>query len=70
MARHKDGILIAICVAAGLAMVSLHGQHPSIGPMGWANASGRTVGIGFMAHMVELEFRRVVAAVGTVITIR
>ncbi len=69
MTRHRDGILIAVCVALGLALVSVHGQHPSFGPMGWANAGGRTVSVGFMAHMIELEFRRVVAAVGTVLTI-
>lgn len=70
MTRHRDGLLIAVCVAVGLALVSAHGHHPSIGPMGWAGAGGRTVSASFMAHMIELEFRRVVAAVGTVITIR
>lgn len=70
MTRHRDGILIAVCVVVGLALISAHGQHPSFGPMGWANAGGRSVSVGFMAHMIELQFRRVVAAVGTVITIR
>ena len=70
MMRHHNGILIAVCVVAGLALVSVHGQHPSFGPMGWANAGGRTVSGGFMAHMIELEFRRVVSAAGTAVTIR
>lgn len=70
MARHRDGLLITVCVVVGLALASVHGHHPSIGPMGWANAGGRTVSVGFMALMIELQFRRVVAAVGTAITIR
>jgi hypothetical protein len=70
MMKYRDGILIAACVVMGLALVSLHGQHPSFGPMGWASAGGRTVSVGFMAHMIEIQFRRVVAVVGTVITIR
>jgi len=70
MTKHQNGIMIAVGVVAGLALVSVHGQHPSFGPMGWAGAGGRTVSVGFMAHMIELEFRRVVAAVGTAITIR
>lgn len=70
MMRHRDGILITVCVVLGLALISFHGQHPSFGPMGWASAGGRTVSVGFVAHMIEIQFRRVVAAVGTVITIR
>lgn len=70
MIRHRDGLLIAVCAVVGLALASLHGQHPSFGPMGWASAGGRTVSVGFMAHMIEIQFRRVVAVVGTVITIR
>jgi len=54
----------------GLALASVHGHHPNFGPMGWANVGGRTVSVGFMALMIELQFRRVVAAVGTAITIR
>ena len=67
MARHRDAILIAACVIVGLALASVHGHHLNFGPMGWANAGGRTVSVGFMAHMIELQFRRVAAAVGTVI---
>jgi hypothetical protein len=70
MARHRDGLLITVCVVVGLALLSAHGHHPNFGPMGWANAGGRSVSIGFMAHMIEFQFRRIVAAVGTVITIR
>jgi hypothetical protein len=70
MTKHQDGLLIAVCVVVGLALVSVHGHHPNIGPMGWAGAGGRTVSVSFMAHMIELEVRRVVAAVGTVLTIR
>lgn len=70
MALHRDGVLMTVCVVVGLALLSAHGHHPSFGPMGWANAGGRTVSIGFMAHMIELQFRRIVAVVGTAITIR
>ncbi len=70
MARHRDGLLIVVCAVVGLALVSAHGHHPGFGPMGWANAGGRTVSVGFMAHMIELQFRHVIAAVGTVVTIR
>lgn len=71
MTRHRDQLVIAACVVMGLAFVSLHGQHhPSIGPMGWANAGGRSVSVGFMAQLIQLQFRQALAAVGTVITIR
>jgi len=71
MTRVRDGILIAACVVAGLVFLSAHHHlHPSFGPMGWANAGGRTVSIGFMAHMIELQFRRAAQAVGTAVTIR
>lgn len=71
MTKHRDKFMIAACVVVGLAFVSLHGQHhPGFGPMGWANAGGRSVSVGFMAHMIQLQFRQALAAVGTVITIR
>ena len=70
MGRHKDGILIALCVAAGLAWIAFHGDHPGLGPLGWANTGRRSVGVGFLAHLIELETRRVAAAVAAVITIR
>jgi hypothetical protein len=70
MTRHRDGVLIVVCMVLGLALISAHGHHPNFGPMGWANAGGRTVSVGFMAHMIQLQFRQMVASVGTVITIR
>jgi hypothetical protein len=70
MTRHRDKLLIAVCVVVGLALISVHGHHPGIGPMGWANAGGRTVSVGFMAHMIQLQFRQVIATAGTVVTIR
>jgi len=70
MIRHRDGLLITVCVVAGLALLSGHGHYPSFGPMGWANVGGRSVSVSFMAHMIQLQVRHAVAAVGTVITIR
>ena len=70
MFKHRDGLLITVCVVVGLALLSGHGHHPSFGPMGWANAGGRSVSVSFMAHMIQLQVRHVVATVGTVITIR
>lgn len=65
MMRLRQAMVIVFGVAA--VLVWLHGHHPGFGPLGWANAGGR---VGFMAHMIELKVRRVVAAVGTVVTIR
>ena len=70
MKNHRDGLLIAVCVVLGLAAASVHGHHPSLGPMGWANAGGRSVSVGFMAHMIELQLRRIASAIGTAVTIR
>jgi hypothetical protein len=70
MTKYRDGLFITVCVVVGLALLSGHDHHPSFGPMGWANAGGRSVSVGFTAHMIQLQARQVVAAVGTVITIR
>lgn len=70
MLRHQDGFVIAVCLAAGLALVANQGHHPSFGPMGWANAGGRSVSVGFMVNMIQLQVRQMAASVGSIISIR
>lgn len=69
MHKYSDTVLIVACIVFGLAMLSVHAQHPGLLPTGWANSCGRSVSLTYAMHMAELEFRRFAVVMGRYVTI-
>jgi hypothetical protein len=69
MHRHGDGLLILACLVVGLVALSIH-SHTGYIPAGWGGTCARSVSMTYAAHMAELEFRRIAAAAGRIVSIR
>lgn len=69
MHRHSDGLLILACLVVGFVAISIH-NHTGYIPAGWGRTCVRSVSMTYAAHMAELQFRRIAAAAGRIVSIR
>lgn len=69
MHKHGDGWLILACLVVGLVALTIH-NHTGYMPAGWGGTCARSVSMTYAVHMAELEFRRIAAAAGRIVSIR